>query len=346
MFKDIVKWVTSCSVCQKTKIYKRKSGKLEPIRPGSRPFSRIGLDIIGMLPTTSRGNRFILVATCYLTKFAITKPVKHVTAKDVAEFLLHEVILRYSVFDEIISDNGVQFRSDIIRELNLLFNSHHKFTTPYKPSTAGLVERCNRQLIQLLKSFTESTKCNWDVLLPFVTHIYNISFHSSTKFNPFYLVHGYEAKLPIDMYIENEFKNVSKDDYVYQIAVNLQKSREIARKNIEQSQKVYKSYYDKNKDSHEFNIGDKCLIKYPIKSAETGRKFSAEWIGPLTVVHKVNNLVYELESDDGTLYFDRIHISKMRPFKARENELSEPVREKSKRIKKLPKYLSDYYLKN
>ncbi|RWS19286.1 pol polyprotein-like protein, partial [Leptotrombidium deliense] len=50
MFNDVVKWVTSCNVCQQTKQYNLRLGKLNPITPGNRPFSKIGIDIIGLLP--------------------------------------------------------------------------------------------------------------------------------------------------------------------------------------------------------------------------------------------------------------------------------------------------------
>ncbi|RWS01061.1 pol polyprotein-like protein, partial [Dinothrombium tinctorium] len=140
MFNDIVKWIQSCPICQKVKPNSQKSGKLTPIKTGSRPFSRVG---------------FILVATCYLTKYAVTKAVKNVTARDVAKFLMHDIILQYSAFETLISDNGVQFRSKIIEELNNLLKSEHKFTTPYQPSTSGQVERCNRQIMQLIRTYID-----------------------------------------------------------------------------------------------------------------------------------------------------------------------------------------------
>ncbi|RWR99999.1 pol polyprotein-like protein, partial [Dinothrombium tinctorium] len=347
MHNDVIKWVTSCNTCQKIKPQPKKCGKLMPILPGARPFEKIGLDIIGMLPTTARGNRFIIVVTCYLTKFAITKSVKHVTAKDVAEFLLHDLILKYSAFDVLISDNGVQFRSEIIRNLNELFSVKHKFTTPYKPSTAGLVERCNRQILQLIKSYTDKNKHDWDIILPFITHIYNVSYHTSTKFTPFYLVHGYEAKLPIDMYCERN-ENFDKDDYVYQISVNLKKAREHAKENIIKSQTNYKTYFDEKRDDFEFEIGDKCFVKYPIRTETQGNKLLIKWLGPLTVVNKINSVLYEVESENHDLYFDKIHISKMRPCSEREKDENfqnkQKIEQRPKRIRKIPKYLKDYYL--
>ncbi|RWR99356.1 uncharacterized protein B4U79_12364, partial [Dinothrombium tinctorium] len=255
--------------------------------------------------------------------------------------------------------NGVQFRSQIIRELNNLLKSNHKFTTPYHPSTSGQVERCNQQLMQLIRTYLEEDLNDWDEILPYITHLYNVSFHSATKFNPFYLTRGYHAKLPVDFILEPDLQHeIKPNSYVYEIAVILQKARQIAKYNIKNSQKDYKRFYDSDKFDFEFNVGDKCLINYTLSDTLNKNKLKHKFIGPFTIVHKINNLVYEVESDDGNHYFDRIHISKMRPFYSRKNvsemrivdkdkvesiESSENVR-RTKRARTLPRYLMDYYL--
>ncbi|RWS18318.1 pol polyprotein-like protein, partial [Leptotrombidium deliense] len=134
-----------------------------------------------MLPRTLNGNRFIIVATCYMTKYVITAAVENVTAKDIADFLLHRIILNFSCIETLITDNGVQFTSDLIKELNRLMKTNHNFTTPYNPTTAGCVERCNQQIIQLIRCYVENIVHDWDNVLPFISFIYNTSFHSSTK---------------------------------------------------------------------------------------------------------------------------------------------------------------------
>ncbi|RWS24026.1 pol polyprotein-like protein, partial [Leptotrombidium deliense] len=78
MYSDVVKYVRSCTVCQCTKNRMQKVGMLKPVTPGNRPFSKVGIDIVGLLPQTKSGNRYIIVATCYLTKYTLTKAVKNI----------------------------------------------------------------------------------------------------------------------------------------------------------------------------------------------------------------------------------------------------------------------------
>ncbi|RWS02064.1 pol polyprotein-like protein [Leptotrombidium deliense] len=84
ILKDVTRYVITCPVCQKCKTRKQNAGKLMPIKTGDRPFSTVGLDIIGLLPTTRK------IAICYSSKYAITRAVKNVTAYDVANFLLYD----------------------------------------------------------------------------------------------------------------------------------------------------------------------------------------------------------------------------------------------------------------
>jgi hypothetical protein len=67
MYEDIRKYVRSCDRCQRH----RKSKKNEPLHPIPifDPFYRIGIDIVGPLPITSRNNCYIVVAVDYLTKW-------------------------------------------------------------------------------------------------------------------------------------------------------------------------------------------------------------------------------------------------------------------------------------
>ena len=66
MFETVKLYTKTCDQCQRRGRY-RIAGPLHPI-PVGEPFSKIGIDIVGPLPRTIRGNRYIVVTTDYLTK--------------------------------------------------------------------------------------------------------------------------------------------------------------------------------------------------------------------------------------------------------------------------------------
>jgi hypothetical protein len=66
MYNDARDYVRTCDECQRRGKNKRNE-PLHPIKVGM-PFDRMGMDIVGPLPMMSRGNKYIVVATEYLTK--------------------------------------------------------------------------------------------------------------------------------------------------------------------------------------------------------------------------------------------------------------------------------------
>jgi len=67
MFEDIKSYVQSCDSCQRRG--KAHSNQLLHLIPVQTPFFQVGIDFVGPLPKTARGNRYILVAMDYLTKW-------------------------------------------------------------------------------------------------------------------------------------------------------------------------------------------------------------------------------------------------------------------------------------
>src|SRR5688572_25280192 len=93
MFENIRKYVKTCDACQRRGKFKRNE-PLHPIPVGA-PFHRIGIDYVGPLPTTKKGNKYIIVAMDYLTKWPEAKPTKEVTAAITVEFVYEDIISRH-----------------------------------------------------------------------------------------------------------------------------------------------------------------------------------------------------------------------------------------------------------
>ena len=75
-------------------------------------FSVWGIDIIGkILPKSSNGQEYILVANDYFTKWVEAASYVRLTAARVAKFIRSHIICRYGVPHELISDRGVHLRA-------------------------------------------------------------------------------------------------------------------------------------------------------------------------------------------------------------------------------------------
>jgi hypothetical protein len=145
-FEDIKIYISTCDSCQRRgKSLKR--GEYYPI-PVGEPFEMIGIDFVGPLPRTKKGNKYIIVAIDYLTKWSEAKAVRKANAKTAAAFIYEEIICRHGCPQRILSDNGAHFKNELIQNLVQKFEIKHLFSTPYHPQTNGLVERHNRTICE------------------------------------------------------------------------------------------------------------------------------------------------------------------------------------------------------
>ena len=219
MYNDTKEYVKYCDKCQRRG---QKGGKsyLNPIRVGE-PFERIGIDFVGPLERTRKGNKYILVVTDYLTKWPEVKPMRDATAENVVKFIYERIICRHGCPKIIMSDRGTHFRNKLVDELCRKFEIKHKLLSPYHPQTNGLVERFNRTLCEALAKVSEKEN-QWDEHIEQVLFAYRTTKHSTTKRTPFLMTYGREAILPIDeMEIqENIFEKESTLKRIYEV-INL-----------------------------------------------------------------------------------------------------------------------------
>nr|GEU58149.1 reverse transcriptase domain-containing protein [Tanacetum cinerariifolium] len=97
-----------------------------------------GIDFMGLFPS-SRGNKYILVAVDYLSKWVEAKALPTNDARVVCKFLKN-LFARFGTPRAIISDRGTHFYNDQFAKVMLKFGVTHRLATPYHPQTSGQVE--------------------------------------------------------------------------------------------------------------------------------------------------------------------------------------------------------------
>ena len=256
MYEDIRIYVRSCDICQRRGKYKR-SEPLHPI-PVGEPFHRIGIDYVGLLPRTKEGNKYIIVAMDYLTKWPEARPTKEATAATTVEFIYDDIVCQHGCPGIIQTDRGTHFNNRLLEKLVEKFRIEHIMSTPYHPQTNGLVERYNRTLINILAKMVEKHTDEWDKYVAPTLFSYRTSRHSTTRLTPFFLVYGREAKLPTDdTRIEEEPSLVH---HIEQKIDNLPILRGITQQRVTYEQQKQKDQHDRKlADGTQFQIGDQVL---------------------------------------------------------------------------------------
>ncbi len=106
MYKDIQTYVKSCEPCQQAKRYVHyRKAKLQPLPVGD-VFSRVHLDVLGPMPQTKDGYKYILLLVDAFSGWCEAVPMKTLEAKETAYKIYQEFICRFGCPGSILTDRG------------------------------------------------------------------------------------------------------------------------------------------------------------------------------------------------------------------------------------------------
>ncbi|UYV82319.1 K02A2.6-like [Cordylochernes scorpioides] len=156
--EDVENWCRRCTTCAASKGPQTRSrGKMREYNVGA-PFERIAIDVAGPFPVTEDGNKYLLVAMDYFTKWPEVYAIPNQEAATVARVLVDNLICRFGVPLELHSDQGRNFESEIFRELCQVLGIWKTRTTPLHPQSDGMVERFNKTMVEHLSKVVEQNQ--------------------------------------------------------------------------------------------------------------------------------------------------------------------------------------------
>lgn len=313
LYKDVNNYCTACKACNTRKPPSRTTKALMTPIPVGGPFDRVATDVMGPLPLTERGNKYIIVFTDYLTKFCMTAALPNITAQSTAAALMNEVILRHGAPKELLSDQGTNFLSSLVAEICKLCDTRKINTTPYHPQTDGLVERFNKTLASMLAMYINKKHNDWDVFLPSATFAYNTAKQESTQFSPFYLLYAREPSFPIDTVLQFSPSKYTIDltDYITELKTFLHEAWSLAKIHIISAQTSQKFYHDRNVHSIDLEPGNTVYKHNPALIKGQTAKFSHPWTGPYVVL-KVSYPNVLIQSIDKKTQPELIHMNRLK----------------------------------
>lgn len=96
------------------------------------------------------------------------------------------------------SDRGSAYTNKIFQKTNEIMNRQQRLTTAYHPQANAFPERMMRCFGEKLSLYVNSSQTDWSSYVQFLAFAYNTSVHSTTRFEPFYLMYGRKPNLPVD----------------------------------------------------------------------------------------------------------------------------------------------------
>lgn len=159
----------------------------------------------------SKGKKYILVCTDYVTKWVEGRELPRETEKSVVDFLFFDLFVRFQVPSKIVIDQGTQFVSKHMQGIMQKYQITHWKSTPYHPQANGQVESTMKVLETILTKTVKLHKKDWSDRLPKALWAYRITWKKTTGFFPYELVYGKKILLPIEFQIRT-FKMVADLD--------------------------------------------------------------------------------------------------------------------------------------
>lgn len=162
MKKDIEGMVHACPSCRR-----RKGDGTKALEP-SEPFELVSIDIVNPGQTTRSGHKYILTVVEAFPLF--TK-----TTNEVAQHFVKNVVLRYEVPKQLLTDQGTEFMSHVLTDICRALNVKKLRTSPYHPECNGVVERFHGTLNKIIGHFVRPSSTDWDRWLPYALAAYGQS---------------------------------------------------------------------------------------------------------------------------------------------------------------------------
>jgi transposase InsO family protein len=117
----------------------------------SWPFQKWGIDIVGPFSEAPGKIRFLIVAIDYFSKWVEAKPLATITGQKVKRFVWENIMCRFGLPHEIVSDNGKQFEDNPFKTWCEQLKITQIFTSVAHPQANGQVERVNISIVEGIK---------------------------------------------------------------------------------------------------------------------------------------------------------------------------------------------------
>ncbi|KAL5539124.1 hypothetical protein UlMin_045560 [Ulmus minor] len=173
---DSLDFVHKCDKCQRFSAIPRQAPEDLTTVTNPWPFAKWGIDLIGPLPTARGQLKYVVVAIDYYTKWVEAEALAKITEQNVTAFIWKNIVCRFGVPCELVSDYGTQFENEKLQSICNQLGIKKIFSSPAHPKSNGQVEAVNKTIKQTLKKKLEKLKGAWVDQLPLVLWSYRTSF--------------------------------------------------------------------------------------------------------------------------------------------------------------------------
>nr|GEZ33076.1 reverse transcriptase domain-containing protein [Tanacetum cinerariifolium] len=197
IYKDAFMLVKRCDSCQRQGKVSQKDEMPQNFIQICEIFDVWGIDFMELFPS-SKGNKYILVAFDYLSKWVEAMALPTNDARVAVRFL-KSLFSRFGKPKAIISDRGTHFCNDQLSRVMAKYGVTHRLSTAYQPQTSGQVGVTNHGLKRILERMVEENRASWSDKLEDALWAFRTAYKTSIGCTPYRLVDGKACHLPLEL---------------------------------------------------------------------------------------------------------------------------------------------------
>ena len=114
------------------------------------PIERVFLDLLEPFPESRNRNKYGLSIVDQFTRWLELFPIKNIKAMTMAKVFVNELVSRYGLSRQILTDQGRQLESVLFNESCALMDIGKKRNTSFQPKTNAIQKRFNRTIEDML----------------------------------------------------------------------------------------------------------------------------------------------------------------------------------------------------
>ena len=294
MYVQVKEMVRTCPGCQRAARNTNARAPLQPLPCIGEPFKLIAMDIVGPIPRSASGYKYLLTLMDLYSKYPEAIPLKRVDNEAVLEALL-EVISRHGIPESILTDQGTVFMSRLTKSVCNTLGIEQIRTSPYHPQSDGALERWHACLKGMLKR-SEADLKYWDKHLKYLLFAYRDTPHTVTGFSPFSLLFGREVKGPLSLvhssWLDGESEGVEASVWLTALKKQMALMSAVVTEREKLAKAKMKEAFDRHAREKSFSVGDSVLIRKPGLQGKLGDS----WDGPYQILERISPLNYKIET--------------------------------------------------
>ena len=312
MYVEVKAFVRTCAGCQRAARNTNARAPLQPLPCIGEPFKLVAFDLVGPIPKSVSGYRYILTMMDMFSKYPKAIALKRVDNESVLEAML-EVFSRHGIPETILTDQGSVFMSRLTKLVCHTLGIEQIRTSPYHPQSDGALERWHASLKGMLKR-SEADLKYWDRHLRYLLFAYRDTPHCITGFSPFSLLFGREVKGPLSLvhssWLHGECEGVEAGVWLTALKQQMAQMAQVVSQREKLAKTKMKQAFDKSAKEKTFEIGDLVLVRKP----GLKKKLGDSWDGPFEILEKTSPLNYKIKTPGDSRRSKVLHVNLLKKW--------------------------------